>query len=637
LFGNNRKTIGVFISHVNDHFQDAFSRGIITKARELDYNVAFFCSFGGYGLKFYETGEFYMTEVPCYEELDGIIVTPDVMDINNLFTQYKNKIRNQSRCPVVSIRREIDEYYNVVVDNNIIMDDIIRHFIEVHGFNRINYLSGPVGTPDSDGRLNSYKRILTEYNIPVDEKRIYYGNFWKNCGNAAVEYWLNNMDEMPQAVICANDYMAFSVCKALAERGIKVPGQIAVSGCDDINDASEFNPSLTTVKIPYFDMGMEAVVKIDKHNKGIEQPRNSIMDTYTVYRASCGCRNNLTKEKTENQRNHIIERDELQDEIIYNAFMSADLTGLSTADQLFDTAWRYIYLNKNVSRFFMCLFNNWDYYHDDKDEECQDDNDEIMMEIGMKDQERYTKIKFPRKELIPPVLSEDKPAFYYISMLHHQSHCFGYVGISFSKIQTYMKSFQAWLINLSNALENIRIHEELNRLVYKLEDMSIRDDLTDIYNRRVIDTLGKKYLKHCLDEQTGLMVFTVDMDKLKYINDNFGHSYGDCAIKAVASSLQNAADDDEICIRLGGDEFMAIGIDYDEDKLNKFIDKFISEINKFNLLNQHEFCIYVSYGYKLTVPDADTTIEEFLIEADTLMYQQKKEKESRNIKNNWVG
>lgn len=636
MFGNNRKTIGVFTINVNECFQDAFCKGIITKARELDYNVIFFCNFAAYGIKYYEAGELHMTEIPCYEELDGIIITPDVMDIDNLFEDYKLKIKSRSKCPVVSIRTIVDDYYNVIVDNNVIMDDLIRHFIEVHGFNKINFLSGPLGSPDADGRLNSYKKILAEYNIPLDEKRIYYGNFWKNCGEAAVEYWLSNMDELPQAIICANDYMAFSVYKALTERGIKVPDQIALSGCDDINDAADFNPALTTVRVPCFDMGMEAVAIIDRHNKGIKQPKYSVMDTNTVIRSSCGCKNSRLTE-TEKQRNYVIERDELQDEIINNAFMSADFTGMSTSDQLFEAIWKYIYLNKNVSRFFMCLFDNWDSFHNGKNEEKQNICDELIMEIGMKDDERFTKVRFSGKELIPPAFTENKPAFYYISMLHHQGQCFGYVGISFSKIQTYMRSFQAWLINISNALENIRIHEELNRLVYKLEDMSIRDALTDIYNRRVIDTLGKKYLKHCLEEQTQLMVFTADLDKLKDINDKYGHSYGDSAIKAVANSLQKAADDDELCIRHGGDEFMAIGIDYDEEKLKKFIDKFISDINKFNILNQYEYNIYVSYGYKLAVPDADSSIESFLVEADQLMYQQKKAKEARNIKTNWVG
>ena len=57
------------------------------------------------------------------------------------------------------------------------------------------------------------------------------------------------------------------------------------------------------------------------------------------------------------------------------------------------------------------------------------------------------------------------------------------------------------------------------------------------------------------------MVFSADMDNLKHINDKYGHAGGDIAIKAVAKALMNASEDDEICFRMGGDEFTVIGVE----------------------------------------------------------------------------
>jgi DNA-binding LacI/PurR family transcriptional regulator len=181
------------------------------------------------------------------------------MRLRNLEAQYRYHIKNRSHCPVVSVRREIEEYYNVLVDDNTVLNEVISHFIHIHGFTRINFLAGPKGLPDSERRLEAYRKILKENNLPVEENRIYYGDFWKQSGYAAVEHWFSGTGEMPQAIVCANDYMAFTVCKALAERGIEVPDQVAVTGCDDINDASEFRPSLTTVKVPIYDMEPDSV------------------------------------------------------------------------------------------------------------------------------------------------------------------------------------------------------------------------------------------------------------------------------------------------------------------------------------------------------------------------------------------
>jgi diguanylate cyclase (GGDEF)-like protein len=131
-----------------------------------------------------------------------------------------------------------------------------------------------------------------------------------------------------------------------------------------------------------------------------------------------------------------------------------------------------------------------------------------------------------------------------------------------------------------------------------------------------------------------LMVFTADMDGLKTINDRFGHGCGDIALKEVAYALSKAADDDEICIRLGGDEYMAIGMDYDEAKMSKFINDFVDELNSFNASGQYEFGVYVSYGYNLILPGEETTIESCLSLADSLMYHHKYNKASKNIKAN---
>lgn len=636
MFGNNKKTIGVFTSQVYEEYQNTLSRGIMKRANELDYNVAFFTNFGGFGQMSYDRGEIHIVDLPNYEELEGIIYTPDIMILPNLINKYKKNIEQKSHCPVVSVRKEVEEFYNVLIDDKIVLDEIINHYIEVHKFTRINFLAGPNNNAGASKRLENYKRVLQKYNIPIEEKRIFYGDLWKNTGEQAVEYWLNSGLEYPQAIICANDFMAISLCKALEDRGISIPEQIAVSGCDDIDDAIDYNPSLTTVKMPIFEMGIEAVDKIHKHNLGINQPQYSYLKTTTLFRDSCGCSTDWYHESNKKRRNLIHGRETLQAEISQNAFMSTDLTGLTKLEEIIERLWIYINSNKNFHHFCLCLCKDWDQYHTLEVDELPFDKKELVMEMGIKDNQRYTKLKCLKKNLIPPEFVEDKPMNFFFAMLHHQAHCFGYVGISFKEIQTYMRTFQAWLNNVNNSLENVRIHSELNRLVYKLEDMSVRDDLTGLYNRRVLDTLGKKYLRLCMAEQSQLMIFIADMDRLKYINDTFGHFYGDISLKVIAVAFQKAADDDEICVRLGGDEFMVLGMDYDEKKMKKFIGRFVDELNRFNVMQQHDVRVYVSYGYYLITPDEDTTIENCMRVADSLMYQQKYEKVSKKIEANII-
>ena len=635
MLDNGRKTIGVFISQVNSEFQENVSKGISTRAKELGYNVAYFTNFGGYGQQQYDSGEIQIADIPYYEDFDGIIIVPDTLAVEGLESRIKDHIKKRSISPVVSIRREIEGYYNVLIDDGTVIEEIIRHMVVTHGFTRINFLAGPKDFPDSEKRLASYKKVLSEYNIPIEEGRIFYGDFWKNAAGPAIDRWLSSSLERPQAIICANDYMAIAASNALATKGLSVPEDIAITGCDDIVDAAEYSPAITTARMPAYEMGTEAVEKIHKHNTGVEQSRNSYLKTTPVFRESCGCKHNQQEIHKERKRYYINMTDALQRAVARNAYMSGDLTGLTKLDEINDRLMYYVYENVGFTDFYMCLLPNWQNYRDENIDK-ENDMEYMIMEAGNKNREGYYKIRFPKRELIPKQFMDDEPMIFFFSMLHHQGTKFGYAAIRFHEIKVYMPTYQAWLINVSNALENIRIHSELNRLVYKLEDMYIRDELTGLYNRRGLETLGKKYLKQAVEERVRLMVFTADMDKLKMINDNYGHISGDIAIKVVADALQNAADDDEICMRCGGDEFTVIGLEYDELKMNNFVRKFVEELDKFNQSGNYEFNVYVSYGWSLVTPDENTTVEDCMIVADSRMYQQKYEKESLRLRANLV-
>jgi diguanylate cyclase (GGDEF)-like protein len=635
VFLNGRKTIGAFISQVNSEFTEALSRGISIRAWELNYNVAFFTNFGGYGQNEYDAGERKISDLPDYSKLDGIILATDTMAVKGLEQQIRNHIRTSSTCPVVSIRRRIGEYYNVLIDDNKVLEDIIRHFITVHGFTKLNFLAGPKGFPDSEKRLACFKRILEEYNIPIEEERIYYGDLWKIEGKKAVDFWMSGSLSMPQAIICANDFMALTVAGELENRGISIPDVVAISGCDDIADSAEYTPALTTARMPAVEMGMEAVDKIIRINQGFSEEQDSYIKTNTIYRASCGCQYNADHEKNDQKKHYFRIVESLQREVMRNAYMSADLTGITTLDEINDRLFHYVYENIGFTDFYMCLHTDWQSVKEGEERSYKPD-EEMIMESGTKNRQGYTRVRFSRNNLIPPQFEDDKPLIYYFALLHHRSVNFGYVAIAFEKIQTYMTTFQAWLINVSNALENVRVHSELNRLVYKLEDMYIRDELTGLYNRRGLESLGEKYLKQAVDKKATIMVFTADLDKLKHINDNYGHVGGDIALKAVAEALNISADDDEICVRFGGDEFIVIGLEYDEEKVFRFIRRFIGELDRFNQSGNQEFNVYVSYGWGLVNPDKNTTVEDCLVTADKKMYQQKKEKETLKLRANLI-
>lgn len=264
MFSNQRKTIGVLVEAVLNECPSRLCQGVIQAADELGYNVAIFTSYGSYSNNLeYFKGDCYMYELPPYETLDGMILILDT--IQNLQTRYHvlKYTLERCQCPIVSIREDIDGANNLLVDNTTCMEGIIRHFIDVHGFTRLCFMTGPKERWDSIERLNCFRRIMEEYHLPVDEHQIFYGDFWKNKGSDACDWFLQS-SELPQAIVCANDYMAAAVASELIKLGYDIPKDICVSGYDGLKDTMYFSPSLTTVEVPFYEMGMKAVEIIDK-------------------------------------------------------------------------------------------------------------------------------------------------------------------------------------------------------------------------------------------------------------------------------------------------------------------------------------------------------------------------------------
>ncbi|NLO09745.1 MAG: GGDEF domain-containing protein [Clostridiales bacterium] len=632
MLENNHKTIGVFVTRAHEEYQDLLCRAISHSAYELGYNVAIFSNYEGSGGLEYNIAQSNIANILKYEDLSGVILLPDTMLVKDYKSKILNNIKKYSSCPVVSVRQSIDEYQNVLIEDDTVLDEIIEHFINHHKFTKLNFLTGPENNPVSWQRLNTYKRILSEHGIPIEEDRILFGDFWKLSAAEAVEKWLANPDKFPEAIICANDYMAISVCNALAQRGIMVPRDVAVSGCDNIEVTKDFSPPITTVGMPVADMGKEAVEKIHRQLMGISQEDTSYLKFVTHIRESCGCEMSKDAEEVFKRKNHLIkELEERDDTISQNAYMSIDLTGVTMMEDLSNRLSSYTYLNSGFSSFYMCLYTDWDLYESDEEYGIDFSDREVSMEVGMKRGQWLQKVQFEARELLPSIYLDKEPQTFYFNMLHHNEKCYGYTAISFEQFQAYKSSYQGWLTNVCNALENIKIHSELNRLVYRLEDISIKDELTGLYNRRALHTLGQKYLEQSIRNKSNLMVFSADMDNLKYINDIYGHTGGDIALKAVAKAMMNASEDDEICIRLGGDEFSVIGVEYDIEKMNLFLNKFEGAIRRFNMEQSYDFKISISIGWSITKADEETTLEECLSIADKKMYIQKYEKKRRSL------
>jgi LacI family transcriptional regulator len=229
---------------------------------------------------------------PDFRRLDSLSGQADGMLIGEGFVASAIIERLAARVPVVVIAGSPGERAADVVaaDNFSGAAAVITHLIADHGRRRLFHVDGPPNSPDSSQRRLALQHVLRA-NPQCCLTGSVQGLLSVHSGEQAVEHLLaRHRDALPDAVVCANDQMAIGVLHALAVAGIRVPGEMAVVGFDDIFPARLYDPPLTTVHQPMRVLGERACARlIDRIvDPGLSQAVE-LLPTELVLRSSCGC------------------------------------------------------------------------------------------------------------------------------------------------------------------------------------------------------------------------------------------------------------------------------------------------------------------------------------------------------------
>lgn len=127
----------------------------------------------------------------------------------------------------------------------------VSHLIE-SGCKRIGFLNGSPHFSPSRARLAGYERALRTAGIEPDPALVFAGNYSRTSGSRAAS---DVLAKLPDGLFAANDRMAIGLIQRLRERGIRVPDDVRIVGCDDSDAAALFDPPLSTVRVPFYEMG----------------------------------------------------------------------------------------------------------------------------------------------------------------------------------------------------------------------------------------------------------------------------------------------------------------------------------------------------------------------------------------------
>lgn len=173
-------------------------------------------------------------------------------------------------------------------------------------------------------------------------------------------------------------------------------------------------------------------------------------------------------------------------------------------------------------------------------------------------------------------------------------------------------------------LRVLRYAIERQKMQSALSELSLVDELTGLYNRRGFLRLAERQIKLAGRNGKGFMVVYADLDRMKAINDAWGHDEGDRALRTSGEILTSAFRSTDIIGRIGGDEFAVVAIEASADAGPVLLNHLQERIDEHNRASAAAYRIEISAGYAFYDPLTPRPFDAVLKEADRLLYEVKR-------------
>ena len=635
MISGKRKTIGVFLCKAYSMFDNAVYHALEEEAKKHDFDVIIFTTVGYFASQNdYDSQERRMFSFAPIEQLDGIIIAPDTYEIEGFRDQLFQELEKRAKCPVIAIRHQGEKYDCVYTDEDLAIRPLLQHLLDHHGLKRISFLAGYKGHPDSELRLQVYREEMAAHGLTVDEeKQITYGNMWLSCGPAAYDALFSDPENLPQAVVCANDYMAVGLMHTLRDHGVKVPEDVIVTGFDNVPSVALDEPTLTTVEQDFTGMVSKAMDELDLQintKKPDEMAGNKRFPVggKLIIGESCGCgyRGEMFYVDISVERGKMV--DQMGNREVGMTYLTIELNACDDLKDLHRVLVEKMPDTPMVRDYYLCLFEQG------KDENGEPVFAEEMTETAclvhaMRDRQDHgmPMITFDRKQLLPDMAERaDEPQVFFLMLLHQRENAYGYAMFHYQPGEVPSNFFQHWNVILSGALSNMHKRNELMLLYEERRLSSITDVMTRLLNRRGLEEQLTPVWQRLCSRWDNVAFISFDLDGLKQINDTYGHQAGDFAIRLTGNAIRKAAPKEAILARMGGDEFLAVLPRANQQAADKFMEDFRNELKILNRMENRAFNVDASCGAMVFRLNTLSTIEECIQKSDEQMYRQKEER-----------
>ena len=424
---------------------------------------------------------------------------------------------------------------------------------------------------------------------------------------------------------------------ALNARGIRVPGDIMVSGFDNTYNARNYAPEISSVARPLGQCGALACQLLYNAWHGVPQTRVHKLEMQPRFTESCGCGAHYCDTIRDFKKHNYQIQEDFNVDISLLSRMACSLVECANYEEYIEALKEFV-LETNCEEFYLCLCENWlgnalPATQAEPDPSTADAclihgyTQRMLVPLSYYEGKFRCHEDFHVDQMLPALYRQvDHMRCFYFVPLHFREHCLGYYAICNTAFPMRSSLFHSWSLNLSNSMENIRRIIYLDHAVQELDKLYATDPLSGIANRNGFRRQTEPVFARCIAEKHPVMVMFIDMDGLKMINDTYGHKSGDIAIRSMATILHECCTNGEICCRFGGDEFIVFAANYTQQDADRMTDSIQKKLEDYNRATSMPFALHASSGYHIAVPTPDKSLFAMVTLADTIMYAEKRKK-----------
>ena len=492
-----KKMLGLVVARPQRDYNTEIIERLSSQLSKLGYVLLVFSPFTDMAARDRnDVGERTILQLIPYRKLEGLFVMTGSFRDQDLIESIVEKGKEYG-IKVMALDFDHPGIPSIVFDYEGAFESMVRHVIAEHRCKRVFMMAGMRGNEYSLAREQIFIQVCREYGINKVNSQIFYGEFWEEPARRATREFLENGQDLPDAVISANDTMALACIDELIRHGVRVPEDIIVTGMDGIIEGSYNTPRLTTVMTDMMAFCREAAYQMDNLITGnYDGERIHKISMSMTLAQSCGC----CMEELRGIGGNLVNQYQRYSYMVnHNALMSSMRHKMLDSGRpamyevlhgyLSDESWVCI----NPS--FWSKTDSGDEYRGDYDQDREAFEDIMEVTVSRRslgnDMSSFG-LKFRKKALLPDLQEAIEGRKYIMFLpLNYQDEVIGFFafGDTASDMEIYRSTQRC--MSISSVLHVVRDKERaeyINKMLKEsnsvLHEQTIHDPLTNLLNRR---------------------------------------------------------------------------------------------------------------------------------------------------------